>query len=223
MSEKQSEDGMDLAQRLNRILGKPVKLSDPEKEKFREGFNVLSEWLEENEERILSLDRDQAYDQFNALKDAVAVIELKWKGTPQSKIKLMFGVEELSDIPHAGRQVEAAEQKPRVDTSKMTPEQLEEYRKWSPGNPDPDDPRFQPVDASRQFTAEDFEGWLNELTPKEKALADGLDCIRNYNEYGVEALCKDCSRHSLKACIREKDPSYTDSSTEFIKRQLENP
>jgi len=89
----------------------------------------------------------------------------------------------------------------------------------------------QPVEPAEPIipvvrpTKEQVDGWLGELDPSVKVKAEELvDCIKQYVDPegpGIDVICSHCSREEMEQCIRNADPSFSDSGSIFMQHQLE--
>jgi hypothetical protein len=194
---------MELLDKLKKVLDEPVKLSDTEKEKLKAFFDELRGWLNITEESLLESERDEAYRRAGILVRQIAAIQ-KVFDDPKKTVPIIQKPSDTSpnSVPSkpygVSRNVEGVVELEFID--------------------DPD--RFPVIDASKKPTKEQFQAWLNELEPKAKSIADRLDCVKDFPELGNEVICNECSKDALSQCIRNEDPSYTDSDTMFIERQL---
>ncbi len=163
---------------LEESLGVPVKLSEDEKDKFKEIFEGLKDWLDGTHDVVVEKDRDEAYQYLRLL---------------------------LATLTEIG----STKIEPRVDAlSEVAP--IEET---------PPEPVVRP-------TKEQVDGWLKRMTPEVRVKAETLlDCIKQYvdpeNEAGIEIICNFCSPEKMERCIRDEDPSITDSMTVFMDHQQE--
>lgn len=75
-------------------------------------------------------------------------------------------------------------------------------------------------------TKEQVDGWLAQMTPEVRVKATTLlDCLKQYldpeSEVGINIICNFCSPEKMERCIRDEDPSITDSMTVFMEHQQE--
>lgn len=87
-------------------------------------------------------------------------------------------------------------------------------------------PIEEPPEPVIRPTKEQVDGWLERMTPEVRVKAETLlDCIKQYvdpeNEAGIEIICNFCSPEKMERCIRDEDPSITDSMTVFMDHQQE--
>jgi len=184
---------MDLLDKLNEVLGKPVKLSDTEKEKVKAVFALVTDWILAAEVEILELDAEEAYRRIGILNSQLAAAQQAWlKPTTKNLVVLESPVIVL-------------------DNDVVEKPQLVE----------PVDPaRFPVVGPESRPSLEDMTGWLDALTGESKIIAQRLDCIKDLDELGVEVLCNYCTQSELMQCIRNEDPNFENADTVFLKEQL---
>jgi len=177
----------DFLAKLNEALSKPVKLSDTEKEKVKQVFSLVQDWITASEKEILELDAAEAYRRIGILNSQLAAAQNAWLNPKTQNV--------IS-----------------LDSPVIVPGE--------------DPLRFPEVIPPIAPSAETFQKWLDALSVKAKVIATRLDCVKDFHdpEIGAEVLCPNCTEAELTQCIRNEDPSYTNSDTEFMKHQLgENP
>ncbi len=89
-----------------------------------------------------------------------------------------------------------------------------------------EDPKEKIPEPIVRPTKEQVDGWLDQMPAKMKRNAITLlDCLKQYcdpeSEVGVDIICNHCSLEEMEQCIRNADPSITDSMTVFMKVQQE--
>ncbi len=93
-------------------------------------------------------------------------------------------------------------------------------RKITPSEEQP----YEPIPIVRP-TKEQVDGWLGELMPEVRIKAEELvDCIKQYVEPegpGIDVICNHCSKEEMEQCIRNADPSFSDSGSIFMRVQTE--
>lgn len=75
-------------------------------------------------------------------------------------------------------------------------------------------------------TKEQVDGWLGQMPAKMKQKAIMLlDCLKQYcdpeSEVDIDIICNHCTPEEMEQCIRNADPSITDSMTIFMQVQQE--
>lgn len=165
---------------LEESLGAPVKLSEDEKNKFKETFEGLKDWLDGTHDVVIEKNRDEAYRYLRLLLATLAKVD----------IDFIAGIKASSE--------------PGGDIlSEVDP--IEE---------EPSEPVVRP-------TREEIDGWLAKLKPEMKIkAAELLDCFKQYldpeSEVGIDVICNFCSPEKIARCIRDADPTITDSMTVFM-------
>jgi len=53
----------------------------------------------------------------------------------------------------------------------------------------------------------DYEKLLEQLEPEERKKAEYLECLTNFKETGIDAVCPECTLEKMKTCIKSSDPS----------------
>ena len=84
----------------------------------------------------------------------------------------------------------------------------------------------EPITPVVRPTKEQVDGWLDNLMPKAKIIAnEHLDCIKQYldpeDSAGLTVICNDCSMEKMAQCIRDEDPSFEDAGSIFMRVQTE--
>lgn len=171
---------------IQQTLGRPVKLSDVEKEKFTKTFSSLKTWMDDGLEVVLKMDRDQAYRYIKLLIDGLVKVDVNF--------------------------VAGVDTRPKSKDGKIIPLQ------------DIEQPA-EPIIPVVRPTKEQFDGWLEELTPNARRKAIELvDCVKQYLDPdgpGMDIICSHCSKDEVAQCIRNADPSFEDAGSIFMKHQLE--
>jgi len=173
---------------LEMSLGVPVKLSESEKEKFKEVFEGLKDWLDGTHDVVVEKDRDEAYRYLRLLLAALAKLDADFiagaraSAEPEAKVDVLSGVAPIEEKPS--------------------------------------EPVVRP-------TREQVDGWLNQMSPEIRAKAATLlDCLKQYldpeSEVGIDIICSFCSLEKMERCIRDEDPTITDSTTVFMDYQQES-
>jgi len=90
-----------------------------------------------------------------------------------------------------------------------------------------EDPEEEIPEPIVRPTKEQVDGWLDQMPAKIKRKAITLlDCLKQYcdpeSEAGVDIICNHCSLKEMEQCIRNADPSITDSMTIFMEVQQED-
>lgn len=194
---------------LEKALGEPVKLSEEEQKKIKEVFCSLHGALDETEEMILHLNRDEAYRRTQILMTQIKQAYRRFEAQP--------GETPFSDQGPEFREVKSRRGEQGDQVVEDGPE-LNEGETPSLSGQEAAEPKVKP-------TEEEFGAWLEDLPEKAKQLAAGLECVqffRNPPEGAdrMDAICPECTAEELLRCARREDPDYTDPSTEIINANL---
>lgn len=79
----------------------------------------------------------------------------------------------------------------------------------------------EPLKPVIRPTKEQVNGWIDQMTPEIRMKATTLlDCLKQYldpeSEVGIDIICNVCSLEKMERCIRDEDPTITDSMTVFM-------
>jgi len=89
----------DLLAKLNETLSKPVKLSDTEKEKVKQVFTLIHDWISSNEKEILELDAVEAYRRIGILNTQISAAQNAWLNP---KVQNVISLDSPVIVPEGG-------------------------------------------------------------------------------------------------------------------------
>jgi len=182
---------------LEKTLGEPVKLSEEEKEKIKDIFSSLHGALDETEEIILELNRDESYRPIHILMTQMKQAYRRFEAKPEF------------------REIKRGEQGKQVVEQTQ---ELGEGETPSLSDQEPAEPKVKP-------TEEEFKQWIEDLPDAEKQLAARLDCVKFFRNppegaNRMDAVCVECTAEEVLRCARRENPDYTDPSTKMIRANL---
>lgn len=178
-------------------VGVPVKLSEVEEEKFNDTFEALKGWLDDAKAAVIGKNRDEAYRYVNLLIAHLQMVDVDY----------IAGVSKPSVI--VTKTVSAV----NVNNSS----QDEDHEELS---------AIKNIPVVRP-TVELVDGWLGDMNPQVRSrLTRLLDCFKQYldpeSEAGIDIICNHCNPTEISKCLIIADPSIQDSSTVFMKHQLQS-
>ncbi len=112
------ERSSDKLKGLEESLGAPVKLSDKEKEKFKEVFDGVKEWVDDAHDGATEMNQDEAYRYLRLLLSALKKVDADFKAGAKAK-----EAAPLSDLTP----IEEEPLKPVEPIIRPTKEQVDEW------------------------------------------------------------------------------------------------